>query len=670
MITIKIPILSKMMEKRSNLKSPEQWFMRAMGYHPTASGVNVTEDTALRVTTVYACVRILSYTLASLPLPVYRRLQPRGKERASDHPVYFLLHDKPNEYQTSFVFRSTMMTHLCLYGNAYAEIETNRQGQPTALWIIPPWMVEPKRSERGSLYYEVNIDGSHKRIPYYSMLHIMGLGTDGLKGLSPIRQAQEAIGLSMAAEQFGSKFFAQGTNAGGVVEHPGKLSETAYKNLKESMQEKYEGLGNAHRLMLLEEGMKFSRNTIPPNEAQFLETRSFQIPDIARIYGIPLHLVQETTKSTSWGSGLEEMNIGFVVHTMRPWLTNIEQELNTKLFRESERREYFSEFLVDGLLRGDTAARWESYNKGFQIGGFSVNDILELENRNPIGEEGDARFVPLNMVPLDRALEPQHEPAAQAPRQPQEPEENAAPERKERRSIDSRQSLVISYQRIFADAEARIIRREKNDILRVANKLLGQRDTGAFLDWLEKFYREHADFIKRNMAPPVESLAEALRAELLTEAESSMGVDLDDITDEYLEAFVIRHIESNHGQIKEVLRQSFEDGDQLEALEQRLNEWEEKSPGKVAANETVKLNGYLTRTILAAVGVTKLVWRNQGSKTCPFCEQLDGKVFGIEEPVIPAGQVLEADDGSEMKIYGPKSHPPIHRGCVCGLERA
>lgn len=666
MITIKIPIVSRYLEKRSNLKDPQQWLLNALGYRPVSSGVNVTEESAMQVTAVFACVRVLSWTLASLPFPVYKRLKPRGKERAPDHPVYDLLHDRPNEYQTSFVYRSTAMAHLQLWGNAYSEIETDRFGNPVALWQLPPWRVEPKKSKQGLIFYEVKLaDGTTKQVPYYNMLHIMGLGIDGLKGMSPIRQAQEAIGLAKAAEEFGGRFFAQGTNAGGVVEHPGKLSETAYTNLQKSLKEKYEGLGNSHRLLLLEEGMKFQKVGIPPNEAQFLETRSFQVPDIARIYGVPLHLIQETTKSTSWGSGLEEQNLGFVVHTMRPWFVNWEQEVKRKLFSEKERREYFAEFLVDGLLRGDLKSRYDSYAVGRQWGWLSVNDINELENRNPV-ENGDIYLQPMNMVEAGTEYQPQAKVGTPAVK-----EENSLTHR-EQRNTATRHRVALSYQRVFADAEARILRREEADVMRAAKRIFGDSDTSAFLDWLEGFYQSHPDFVQKNMLPPVASLAEAIQAELAGELdiEAGMTPELEKFTREFVEAYTIRHIESSQGQIRQVVNQAADEGlDQVDALQERFDEWRERRPEKVAKNETIKLNGAVTRAVMAAAGVTKLIWRNMGSKTCPFCEQLDGKVVGIDEPFIVAGQSIEADDGSGMRVYGPKLHPPIHQGCVCGIER-
>ena len=378
---------------------PDTWFPRSGGYYGTESGIMVNAETSMRVSAVFACVRILAWTIASLPLPIYRRMTPRGKKRAVNHPLYALLHDAPNPEQTSFQFRALLMTHVALWGNAYAEIEADALGNIIALWPLPPWRVEPLRSKTtGSLYYEVALpDGTKKEIPAYSMLHIMGIGTDGLKGLSVIGVARQSIGLSLAAEEFGARFFGGGANMGGVAEAPGKLDDKTYKRLKDSLDEKYSGLGNAHRILLLEEGLKYTRVGIPPNDAQFLETRKFQITDVARIFGIPSFMINDTEKTSSWGTGIEQMGIGLVVYTMRPWCVNWEQEIQRKLLIGDP--EYFAEFLLDGLLRGDTASRYASYAIGRQWGWLSADDVLELENRNPLPDnQGSIYLNPLNMI--------------------------------------------------------------------------------------------------------------------------------------------------------------------------------------------------------------------------------------------------------------------------------
>jgi len=281
------------------------------GGKATPSGVDVTEENSLQVSTVYACVDILSNTVASLPLFVYKRKTGRGRDKASDHYIYRLLHDTPNQYMNSFDFRKLRMAHKVLWGNSYAEIEFDRSNRPVALWPIPPWRCQPKL-EQGKLVYVVKNDGLEVRLEPFQVLHGKGLSLDGFRGLSRIAMARNSIGLTMAAEEFGARFFGEGANVGGVVMHPGELSDKGFAHLKESLNDKYAGLGKAHRLMLLEEGLKYEKVGIPPEDAQFLQTRQYQIADHARIFNVPLHLLQSHEKSTSWGSGLEGANNGIL----------------------------------------------------------------------------------------------------------------------------------------------------------------------------------------------------------------------------------------------------------------------------------------------------------------------------------------------------------------------
>ncbi len=668
-------VVTRYFEKRSQLLNPQEWLLNALGYSPSHAGVNVTEQNAIQSTAVYACVRLLSGTIASLPLPVYQKLEPKGKKRAPEHPIYTLLHDRPNPEISSFRWRQTGVAHQLLWGDEYNEMEYDNFGNLVSLWPIPPWRVTPKRSQNGLRYYEIILlNGETKRLPWYRVLHVMNLSLDGSKGISCIAAGRQAIGLSLAAEECGARLFGQGLNPGGVVQYPAKIKPDQLKELKEDIKDKFQGLGKTHRLMFLEEGMKYEKVGIPPNDAQFLETRKFQVAEIGRIFGISqLHKIGDLERATF--SNIEHQAIEFQVDTIRPHLVNREQEYNWRLFTPQERGKYFAEHLIDGLLRGDTKSRYEAYNKGFQVGAFSVNDILELENRNPIGEEGDERFVPMNMVPLKKALEePKVKESDEGRTLDTEEKGGEAVLRFEfgQRSGQARHKIAQSYKRIFEDVGKRIVKREEADVMRKAIELLGKRDKNSFLEWLEQFYNKHPDYVKRQMLPAVTSLAEAIQGEVAGEIDIDAGMtpELEKFTRDYVDAYTTRHISSSKGQLAQVVQEAYEDpeSDELSALQDRFDEWNERRPGKIAARETVQINGAVFRFVAAAAGITKLVWRNTGSKTCPFCQQLDGTVVGIEQPFIPANGFIEADDGSGMKVYGKKMHPPIHDGCVCIIE--
>ncbi len=392
---MKIPVLSRLLKPRASPKNRLYGSTYSFFFGGTASGKTVNERTAMQTTAVYACVRILAETIASLPLNVYRSTD-NGKEKAIDHQLYYLLHDEPNPEMTSFVFRETLMSHLLLWGNAYAQIIRDGRGRILALYPLLPDRMTVDRTTDGQLYFEYRKDTGYVILRPEDILHIPGLGFDGLVGYSPIAMAKNAIGMAIATEEYGGKFFANGASPGGVLEHPGVVKDPA--RIRESWNTVYQGSGNAHRIAVLEEGMKFQPIGIPPEQAQFLETRKFQTEEICRIFRVPPHLVANLDKATF--SNIEHQSISFVVHTIRPWLVRLEQGMNKALLTPSEKGQYFVGFVVDGLLRGDYASRMQGYAIGIQNGFLSPNDVRTLENMNTI-EHGDIYAMNGNMLKLE-----------------------------------------------------------------------------------------------------------------------------------------------------------------------------------------------------------------------------------------------------------------------------
>ncbi len=375
----------------------------------SSAGKRVNERSAMQMTAVYSCVRILSEAIASLPVHVYRYNDTGGKEKALDHPLYFLLHDEPNPEMTSFAFRETLMTHLLLWGNAYAQIVRNGKGEIIGLYPLMPDRMTVDRDERGQLYYQYQMsqDDAHTMkgqtviLQPREVLHIPGLGFDGLVGYSPIAMAKNAIGLAIAAEEYGSKFYANGAAPSGVLEHPGTLKDPS--KVRDSWTQTFGGSGNAHKVAVLEEGMKYTPISISPNEAQFLETRKFQINEIARIFRVPPHMVGDLEKSSF--SNIEQQSLEFVKYTLDPWVSRWEQNMARSLFTADEKTTYFIKFNVDGLLRGDYQSRMNGYAIGRQNGWMSANDIRELENldRIPAKLGGDLYLVNGNLCKLQDA---------------------------------------------------------------------------------------------------------------------------------------------------------------------------------------------------------------------------------------------------------------------------
>jgi HK97 family phage portal protein len=368
------------------------------------TGATINEKTALEVTAISAAIRVIAESIASLPFCVYQRTKTGDKNRATQHPLYSILHDAPNPYMTSFVFWETVVSHMMLWGNAYAEIEWGPDGQIKALWLLRPDLTRPIVDDKGNLYFETVIGGQVIQLPYYRVLHIYGLGFDGLMGYSPIRLYREAIGLSKATEKYGATYFGNGARPGGVLEHPGNLSEPAQNNLRTSWNQMHSGLDNAHRIAILEEGMTYKQIGLPPEDSQFLETRKFQIAEISRIFRVPLHMLSELDRSTN--NNIEHQSIEFLTHTLTPWLVRIEQACGLKLLTPNERKKFYCEHIVDNLLRGDIKTRYESYQIARQNGWLSANDIRKMENMNPIADEegGNAYMVNTAMQPISNLL--------------------------------------------------------------------------------------------------------------------------------------------------------------------------------------------------------------------------------------------------------------------------
>lgn len=396
-------------------------------FGPTSAGRPVTERSAMQMTAVYSCVRILAEAIAGLPLHVYRYKDGGGKEKALDHPLYPLLHDEPNPEMTSFVFRETLMTHLLLWGNAFAQVIRNGRDEIIGLYPLMPNRMTVGRDEAGRLYYEYQRTwdeptGRFETVTLAArdVLHIPGLGFDGLVGYSPIAMAKNAIGLAQATEDYGASFFANGAAPGGVLEHPGTIKDPA--RVRESWQSTFGGARNGNKIAVLEEGMKYTPISVSPEQAQFLETRKFQINEIARIFRIPPHMIGDLEKSSF--SNIEQQSLEFVKYTLDPWVIRFEQAITKTLLSPREKPQIYVKFNLEGLLRGDYESRMNGYAVARQNGWMSANDIRELENLDRISIEagGDLYLVNGNMLPLSLAgayaqtteSEPAEEPMSEA----------------------------------------------------------------------------------------------------------------------------------------------------------------------------------------------------------------------------------------------------------------
>lgn len=523
-----MPLSSSMVHKRFHpSEEPPQWFREyALGMGTdTASGVSINPETAMRVTGALACIRIIADTEASLPFTTFRRL-PRGKEKATDHYLYPILHDIANPEMSAFTYRRTVTAHVASRGNGISEIEFDGGGRVKALWPLNPDKVELRRdwlSKKLFYFYTLpESEGGHVvRLPADRILHIKWLSQNGLWAMSPVQLQRESLGISLAAQEFMARFFSNDASPRGALETPNALSDKAYDRLKEDFEDRHGGLENKHRYAILEEGLKFNPISLSPQDIMLLDLMHFGVEDVGRIWGISSDMLNLADKAATYAS-VEQFGIRFATHTVRPWLVNWEQEAHRSLLTESERKEYFVEHNIDGLLRGDYATRTAGYGNGITNGWMLRNEAREFENMNPI-DGLDEPLVPLNMANVSTSKEPaatQEPPTTQEPLITQEAPTAQDPETTQEPLTAQRDALLPIYQ----DAFQRIRRREIHDIESAERRNKG--DAHKQEEWLANFYKaDHREFVALQILPALQARF-ALMGQNLEGAEIEAQADL------------------------------------------------------------------------------------------------------------------------------------------------
>lgn len=385
------------------LNDPKAWNPSLWNLYgaQSASGEVVTEETALTYSAVWNAITLISGTIGSLPLHLMRPAG-RDKKQATEQPLYQTLHSQYNPYMTAMAGRECMSEHILTWGNGYAEIMRDGYNNIVELWPLPPNRVTPRMTDSYALVYDIKLpDGGEATLPREKVLHIPGMGFDGFMGYSVIAMARKSIGLGMAMETFGSNYFGNGTHPGVIVYHPGQLKAEAHSNLKKSLTENYSGLGQSHRLMLLEDGMKMEKIGIPPEDSQFIESRQFQIPEIARWFNLPPHKLKDLTKSSF--NNIESEQSSFVTDSILPWIVRFEQNYVMQLLTKQQKKQgYYFKHVLEGLLRANASDRAEFYSKMLNNGVMSINEVRSKEDLNPV-DGGDIHLVPLNMQSLEYA---------------------------------------------------------------------------------------------------------------------------------------------------------------------------------------------------------------------------------------------------------------------------
>jgi len=482
-----MPITNSMINQTKQAE-PEMRPVRTAVRERSYSEETITPEMSLTVSAVLAAFTILSEDLSSLPLLLYER-RGRNKFRAYGSAYYRLMHDSPNPEHTSMTFRELMMGHLLGWGNFYGQLIVDKNGDVQEIWPLRPDRMTVERKEGSRIYTYQTTAGKPRVFIDDEILHIPAFGFDGLVGYSRIALARNAIGLSISTEKFGAKFFSNGASVGILYKHPGKLTDPAYEHLNQSLKE-HTNVENSHKPIILEEGMSIEKLGIPPDDAQFLETRKFQVSEIARIFRVPPHMIGDVERSTSWGSGIDSQEQGYVNHTLRPWAKRIEEYLNLRVLLEKDQPTYFYEHLMDGLLRGDIATRYQAYVSAITNGFMSRNEARERENMNP--RQGlDAMLQPLNMATVaDNGAAASDQPA------------NA-------------------LEPLWRQAFNRVLKREANDIRGAARRSLAKGQQ-AFAEFVENFYRhDHAAFMSAQLKPLVDA------------TEAIYGVDISKALDVY-----------------------------------------------------------------------------------------------------------------------------------------
>jgi len=607
---------------------------------------------------VLTCVRIISETIAQLPLITYKRLDGGGKQRATKHPLYTVLQEQANEEMTAFVFKETLQAHLLTWGNAYAWIERDPNGDCNGLWPMLPDRTWPFRDAQGKLYYQTFIKnlpipgdpGLRRIFPARDVFHLSGLGFDGLIGYSVIRMIQEQIGLAQAQEEFDARFYANNSQPPSVVTTPNKISPDDFKLLQAQWDDGKRGNQNAWKTALLDQGMTITKLGIPQRDAQFIESRKFSSEKIAGFFRVPPHMVGDTEKATSYGQGIEQQQIGFTQFTIQPWAVRWEHTIDMKLMLRPRDQGYFTEFLIDGLQRGDIKTRYEAYALGW--GKFlTTDDIREKENMNPYVEPSDAaigqRLIwPVNFDTAERIVSGEstrRTPNVPAPPNPGPEGDPSTGEPDPAQQASIRRTLAKAQRIALSDAADRILRRESSDIIARSKKPKA--------NWLEAFYEDHREYIKKQFGPQLRTYAALVGAEVSREIGRAVTVPESFVT-KYIDGYANRHIAASRQEMRALKDAS------PEQLEDAFAAWSKRSDW-IAVRESNQAGNAFAHAAYRDSGVPFVVW--MAGDECPDCVRLHGRKIPVDGVFAQRG---ELSDDRFVPASG-LGHPPLCDGCEC-----
>lgn len=654
----------------SGIATPEKWVIDwVTGGLQNSAGIRVDHETAMMYAPYFAGVRVISEDVGGLPLFIYERLT-RGKQRATDHPLYGLLHDAPNDMMGALTFRENLTAHAINWGRGAAYVVTHpKTGVIEELWPLHPGRLHPKlrrsangRYERWYQYLD-DVNGVYSALGPGEVLWLPGFGDSGCGGYSLIELAANSIGLGLATEHYGAKTFDNNSAPGGVLTHPDIVSDEARKRMRADWENLHRGISRAGLMAILEEGVTWTSIGLPNDANQFLETRKLQVTDMARWLRLPPHMIGDLDRATF--SNIEQQNIEYVSMALSSWMTRWEQAIVTQLLLPEERATFFPEHLVDGLLRGDTAARYQAYSIGRQWGWLSANDIRERENLNAI-DGGDEYLVPLNMIPAGSSS-------------------GGAPARsvvrlarllRGRRSWTARANVAETWMSKIREADQDVADLEAEKLGKLVDEHLpdeddtgrGHRSVASFVAALGVLYADDGPIAERMTGlwlPLFTQFAAAVAVEAADEVHHEGDIDLSVWARAYVLSHVAYRLASSFGQLRNIAQGSERDQVAKDIVD-RFTKWQEERPEEVAKWEGDQMSNAAARETWKDAGVTTLKWVTQGSKTCPYCQKLDGRTTDIEVPFVAKGDQVEGDeDGQALTAQRNTFHPPVHPGCDC-----
>ncbi len=708
-----------------DLKDPRAW--ESMTALRSKTGIAVTSSTAMNLSAVFACIRTSTETLSTLPVHVYQR-SAAGRIELHDHPITRLLSRQANPDMPANVFREVIQGHLELRGKAFAEIVRDGRGDPVELWPIHPDSIQIQRGKKGALQYVYT--PTNYIFPAAKILHFRGLGSNGIDSYSVISLARESLGLGLAAQEYGSRFFGQGTNMGGFLKHPKGLSDQAFERLKKEMNQKYKGLEKSHGLIILEEGLEYQKIGLTNEDAQFLETRKFQNSEVARWFGMKPHMIGDLERATF--SNIEQQSIEAVTYTWRPRVVRLEQEIAVKLLREDE----YIKFSLEGLLRGDVKSRYEAYKIAIENGWMNADEIRAFEDMNPQPEGmGKIFLAPLNMGDKHALLPKEKSETAEgsdgaavddtsagvqlngaqvsaataivekvtAGKLPKDggiaqlkilfnltaqqatemmgsagdmlPADAARSNRSLFQQGESRAQIEyrsLSDRRLIADRYRGTVREAAQKLVNRETAFITEHIEGLTAEeirtWLQESYGGFSLDVEELFSP----IYRAIGRELYPVYAREVGSDPKHIPQGYEDA-ITRYISSF------ALRYTSSDKGQLtqiidEAQEEfyaeiqtRMASWQESNAQKVEGRETTRIRNYLAKGAYAIAGITKIRSVAHGDN-CPYCNALNGKIIGIKEFFIYKGEEFKPEGAQNALIpHVNRSHPPYHDGCDCDI---